>query len=172
MVDILLRDLESVVRCGAIQSRNQVTLLTSFLHFSCHEDEEDFAYFAKSNSATDTTFLNGQGVWYFLFLFSSLNFLALQIDKINTSSNNLCSVSILPYVWYILDKCNNTELYRSFPSLVVGQIEEEDSSRVTRESEDIKWGGNRGIPTCVGAAGYQRGWESIAMCVNLPETML
>ena len=37
---------------------------------------------------------------------------------------------------------------------------------------DIKWGGNRGIPTCVGAAGYQRGWESIAMCVNLPETML
>ena len=42
MVDILLRDLDSVVRCGAIQSRNQVTLLTSFLHFSCHEDEEDF----------------------------------------------------------------------------------------------------------------------------------
>ena len=63
-------------------------------------------------------------------------------------------------------------MYRSFPSLVVGQIEEEDSSRVTRESEDIKCGGNWGIPTCVGAAGYQRGWESIAMCVNLPETML
>ena len=63
-------------------------------------------------------------------------------------------------------------MYRSFPSLVIGQIEEEDSTWVTRESEDIKWGGNRGIPTCVGAAGYQRGWESIAMCVNLAETML
>ena len=48
MVDILLRDLDSAVRCGAIQSRNQVTLLTSFLHFSCHEDEQDFAYFAKA----------------------------------------------------------------------------------------------------------------------------
>ena len=48
MVDILLRDLDSVVWCGGIQSRNQVTLLTSFLHFSCHEDEQDFAYFAKA----------------------------------------------------------------------------------------------------------------------------
>ena len=35
--------------------------------------------------------INGQGVWYFQFLFSSLTFLALQIDNINTSSNNLCS---------------------------------------------------------------------------------
>ena len=80
------------------------------------------------------------------------------------------ALSITSNVGYILDL--NAELYHSFPSLVVGQIEEEDSTWVTRESEDIKWGGNRGIPTCVGAAGYQRGWESIAMCVNLNETML
>ena len=80
------------------------------------------------------------------------------------------ALSITSNVGYILDL--NAELYHSFPSLVVGQIEEEDSTWVTRESEDIKWGGKRGIPTCVGAAGYQHGWESIAMCVNVPETML
>ena len=99
MVDILLRDLDSVVRCGAIQSRNQVTLLTSFLHFSCHEDEQDFAYLLLTQHFQ---MVKVSGT-YFVSLFSSLTFLTLQINNINTSSNNLCSVSILPYVWYILD---------------------------------------------------------------------